>query len=346
MQSRLILREFALGFALLILCAFFTLKVPGFQFVSARNLSLLMIDFSITATLAVGMLLVILPGHIDLSAGSGVGLTGGLAAVGATHQLGIGAWVITPLKWLSGWAEQLGASLKSQWPLDVAASLTQAAAATEKYFTQLFTTDPWLKAPLAMLAAVLIALILWRSMGRLIVRHRIPAFIITLGGLLIFKGLFWKVIESHTVPVGDMNTATLERINLRISEGLLAGTTSVPAFEHVGNAYASLTTSYFLPVGAWLIAAFVILCLIIVQLRARSQRLASGFATDDGEVAFLKLFVAAQLIALLSSSRTQFRGLPLSVVILAWSPSLFGCSPSTRLGGGISTRSVEMKKRR
>ena len=33
------------------------------------------------ATLAMGMLLVILPGHIDLSAGSGVGLIGGIAAV-------------------------------------------------------------------------------------------------------------------------------------------------------------------------------------------------------------------------------------------------------------------------
>jgi hypothetical protein len=62
------------------------------------------------------MLLVILPGHIDLSAGSGVGLTGGLAAVGATQQLGIGAWAIAPLNWLRGWAEQLGEWSKAQWP--------------------------------------------------------------------------------------------------------------------------------------------------------------------------------------------------------------------------------------
>src|SRR4029453_105775 len=55
---------------------------------------------------------------------------------------------------------------------------------------------------------------------------------------------------------------------------------------------------------------------IIVQLRARSQRLASGFAAGDGEAAFLKLFVAAQLVALFVLITTQFRGLPLSVVIL------------------------------
>src|SRR5215207_5120123 len=104
MQSRLILREFALGFALLILCAYFTLRVPGLQFIGARNLSLLMIDFAITATLAVGMLVIILPGHIDLSAGSGVGLTGGIAAVTAAQPLGIGAWCVAPLAWLAHWS--------------------------------------------------------------------------------------------------------------------------------------------------------------------------------------------------------------------------------------------------
>jgi D-xylose transport system permease protein len=75
-MSRLSLRDFALVIALLVICGFFTMKVPDFGFVTPRNLSLLMIDFAITATLAVGMLLVILPGHIDLSAGSGVGLIG------------------------------------------------------------------------------------------------------------------------------------------------------------------------------------------------------------------------------------------------------------------------------
>src|SRR5215210_9489661 len=84
MHSRLTLRDFALGLALLLICGFFAFASP--QFLSARNLSLLAIELSITATLALGMLLVILPGHIDLSAGSGVGLIGGLAAVLVTNH--------------------------------------------------------------------------------------------------------------------------------------------------------------------------------------------------------------------------------------------------------------------
>ncbi|MBN8246450.1 MAG: ATPase [Verrucomicrobia bacterium] len=51
------------------------------QFLSARNLSMLLIELSFTAALAVGVLLVLLPGHTDLSVGAGAGLTGGIASV-------------------------------------------------------------------------------------------------------------------------------------------------------------------------------------------------------------------------------------------------------------------------
>ena len=50
-------------------------------FLTARNLSLLSIELASSGVLALGMLLVIVPGHIDLAAGSAVGLTGGIAAM-------------------------------------------------------------------------------------------------------------------------------------------------------------------------------------------------------------------------------------------------------------------------
>src|SRR4051812_4358372 len=129
MGSRLSPRDFSLAIALFAICGFFAWQSP--QFVSARNLSLLVIDFSITAVLAIGMLLVLLPGHIDLSAGSGVGLIGGVSAVLITNHA---------------------------WP-----------------------------APLALAAGIVTAIVLWTAMGSLIVLERIPAFIVTLGGLLVFK---------------------------------------------------------------------------------------------------------------------------------------------------------------
>jgi D-xylose transport system permease protein len=233
MTSRLSLRDLSLALALFAICVFFALQVPGWNFLSARNLSLLMIDFSITATLAIGMLLVILPGHIDLSAGSGVGLIGGIAAVLVTNH---------------------------QWP---------AAA--------------------ALLGALVGALLLWSAMGSLIVRQRIPAFIITLGGLLVFKGLFWLVIQNHTVPV--------------VTGGQR-------------NLYSLLTTYYLPPTVGYALAAVVVAGLVFARLKARAARKSYGFETDDGELTFLKLFLAAQVVFLFVLVTNQFRGVPLPALIL------------------------------
>ncbi|MDB6173002.1 MAG: ATPase [Chthoniobacteraceae bacterium] len=233
MTSKLSLRDFALVLALLAICAFFTLKVPDLGFVSARNLSLLMIDFAITATLAVGMLLVLLPGHIDLSAGSGVGLIGGISAVLVARH---------------------------GWPV-----------------------------PAAMACGVAVALLLWCAMGNLIVRQRIPAFIITLGGMLVFKGLFWLVIQNRTVPI------------------VIGGQS---------NLYSLLTTYYLPPMAGYTLAAALTATMTVSRLRANAQCRLHALPGDDSELSFMKLFMAAQLLFLFVIVTNQFRGIPLPAMIL------------------------------
>ncbi len=231
MKTKLTLRDFSLLFSLLVIGTFFALAAP--QFLSSRNLSMLAVELAITATLALGMLLVILPGHIDLSVGSGVGLMGGIASVLIFNH---------------------------HWPAGAAIAVSVA-----------------------------VALLLWMAMGSLIVRQRIPAFIITLGGLLIFKGAFWLVIGSRTIPV-------------------VAGGQS--------NLYSLLTTFYLPPVASGGLVALVFAGLVLLNLRARRRRSALGFAVDDAEIAFLKLFLTAQGLLLFVLTVNQFRGIPLPVVIL------------------------------
>jgi D-xylose transport system permease protein len=215
------------------------------------------------------------------------------------------------MTWLAARINGLADWMHAGWLNGLASGLLSAAGGMEKSFGAFFGTHPVLKTLLAMLGAVVVALILWRTMGHLIVRHRIPAFIITLGGLLIFKGLFWKVIESRTVPVGTAADAGAKQVGLGIG-----GPHAVPLFEHSGNAYATLTTGYFLSTGAWAIAIAVIILAVIFTLRARANRVKHGFPAEDGELVFMKLFIAAQLIGLFVLVTTQFRGLPLSCVIL------------------------------
>lgn len=70
----------ALLIAIAVIWAFFSWKTDG-GFTTARNLSNLMRQMSITGVLACGMVFVIIAGEIDLSVGSLLGLLGGVAAV-------------------------------------------------------------------------------------------------------------------------------------------------------------------------------------------------------------------------------------------------------------------------
>lgn len=232
MKKQFSIRDFSLLLSLLAIWTFFALAAP--QYLSARNISMLSVELAITATLALGMLLVILPGHIDLSVGSGVGLVGGIASV---------------LVFNHGWP---------------------AAAAFG--------------------IAISVAVLAWTLMGALIVRERIPSFIITLGGLLIFKGIFWLVIGSRTVPVAP------------------GGQT---------NIYSLLTTYYIPPTTSWVLGIGVFIIWMFSTLRSRQRRQKLGFSVDDREMTFLKLFITGQGIALTILLLNQFRGIPLPLVILA-----------------------------
>ncbi len=230
-MRRIATREFSMLLALAAIWAFFAWREP--VFISERNLSLLSIELAVTATLALGMLLVLLPGQIDLSAGSGVGLTGAVAAV---------------LVFAHG-----------------------------------------VPAPLALVIALAAGVAVWAGMGALVAIERVPAFIITLGGLLVFRGLHWLTIENRTVPI----------------------------VEGGGTNLYSLLTSYYLPAPAgYALGALIVAAVAMTTLRARRRRLRLGFEIDDAELALLKLILLAQAAFLVILIANGFRGVPLALVIL------------------------------
>jgi D-xylose transport system permease protein len=230
-MNRIATRDLSMVIALVAIWTFFAWQEP--VFLSSRNLSLLSVELAVTAVLALGMLVVLLPGQIDLSAGSGVGLAGAVAAV-------LVFWHDVP-------------------------------------------------APLALLVATSGAVLVWSAMGALIAIERIPAFIMTLGGLLVFRGLHWLVIENQTVPVVEGGSQ---------------------------NVYSLLTTYYLPPVAGYVLATLTVVAIVASVLNARARRKSYGFAIDDGELAFLKLFVLAQLVFLAVIVTNGYRGVPIALVIL------------------------------
>jgi D-xylose transport system permease protein len=223
MQGRLSIRDFSLVIALIAICGFFGYSAP--EFLGPRNLSNLMVELSLNATLAMGMLLIILPGHIDLSVGSGLALLGGIASVLTT---------------------------KVGWP-----------------------------APAGLAVGLIAGILIWYAKSWLIVHERIPAFIVTLAGLLVYRGLFWLVINNETVPV-------------------VAGGQS--------NLYSLLSTYHLAPAAGYVMATLVALLLLISFLVTRRRQ-------DDPEASFLKTFIGMQAVFLFVIVANQHRGIPLPAVI-------------------------------
>jgi D-xylose transport system permease protein len=128
--------------ALVVIWIVFSLTTDG-TFLRPRNLSLLARQTSVTAILAVGMVLVIVAGQIDLSVGALAGFMGGLAAIGYMNR---------------------------QWPLGIA------------------------------FAAVLVGgSLLGAAQGALVAWLKIPPFIVTLGGMLLFQGALLGVTGGVTI---------------------------------------------------------------------------------------------------------------------------------------------------
>src|SRR5476649_1241173 len=99
MKLKALLKTFSMPLALAGIWLFFIWKLDHdaivaalhgdparFIFLGPRNLTHLLVEFSIIGTLALGMFMILLTGQIDLSVGSGVGLIGGIAAVLVTKH--------------------------------------------------------------------------------------------------------------------------------------------------------------------------------------------------------------------------------------------------------------------
>ena len=150
-------------------------------------------------------------------------------------------------------------------------------------------------APAALGVGLAAALVLWTTMGTLIVKQHIPSFIITLGGLLVFKGLFWLVIQNSTIPVAQ---------------------------GYEDNLYSLLTT-YYLPQGVGLgLAAACSAIVWLLAWRGLAARRRHGLPALPGLAAFAGPLIVMVLSFALVIVCNRFRGLPLAVVILATATAL------------------------
>ena len=156
------IRQSGIVIAFVVICALLTVLNPNF--LSPGNLTNLVLQYSYILILAIGMMIVIIGGHIDLSVGSVVALTGAVSAVVVIRQ-GMPWWV-------------------------------------------------------GVLAALVVGTLVGAWQGFWVAYVGIPAFIVTLAGMLIFRGLTYQVLNNVSLsPFGGV----YYDINNGFLNGLLGG---------------------------------------------------------------------------------------------------------------------------
>lgn len=222
------LRAYTMLGALVLIWLFFHWQTDSI-FLTPRNLSNLMLQTSVTGILAVGMLMVIVSGNIDLSVGSLLGLAGGVAAIVLTNW----GYGLVP----------------------------------------------------AILSAILIGVVIGVLQGYLTAYVGIPSFIVTLGGLLAWRGLTKAITQSETIPVAD------------------------PAFKAIGQSYVS-------PMVGWVLAAVAIALVLFLTFRnARAQK-EYGLGEPDLGKEFIKSILPIGAIVAFIFVMNAYAGVPIPVLIL------------------------------
>ncbi|GMN99242.1 sugar ABC transporter permease [Parageobacillus thermoglucosidasius] len=233
--AKLDFRSYTLVIALVLIALIFGVLTDG-EFLSSRNLSNLFMQMSVISILAIGMTLVIIAGHIDLSVGSVVGLTGGIAAI-------LQVWY--------GWGT----------------------------------------VSVIVVAIIVGALIgLWQ--GWWVSYRNVPAFIVTLGGMLIFRGIL----------IGISNGETIAPLN--------------KSFEAIGNSYLPYAVGY-------VIAIISIIMLFVFVNRNRKKRKLLGLtvhtkANDYGKAAIYSLCILVLVYML-----NRYYGIPIPMLIVVLLAILF-----------------------
>ena len=253
------IRDYGLVLALIAIMVFFQLTT-GTLF-KPVNLSNLVQQNSFIIVMALGMLLVIVSGHIDLSVGSVAGFIGALAAM---------MMVIWPLGPLSN-------------PLVVS------------------------------IVCLIIGGAIGAAQGYWIAYHRIPSFIVTLAGMLVFRGMCQGLLGGGS-SVGPLPDG-FKQLSSGFLPDIIGPITLVPPIVNaagktiVGSGIVLHSTTILL--GLIGVALF-----IIAGIRSRRTRERHGYAAEPFALFLVKTLVVSALALFLVYQFALYRGFPIVLVVM------------------------------
>jgi len=140
---------------------------------------------------------------------------------------------------------------------------------------------------LAILAGLATGAVIGAVQGFWVTRFRIPAFVVTLAGLLAWTGLLLLVLGG----TGTVN----------ITDPTIVG----------------LANTFFTPLAAWLLAVVVAVAYAVAKLSERRRRVAAGLPAPPLQLIVIRVVVLAAGLLAAAAVLAADRGLPLALVIFA-----------------------------
>ena len=231
------LREYGMLLSLVAIMGFFQFMTNG-TLMQPLNLTNLVLQNSYIVIMALGMLLVIVAGHIDLSVGSIVGFVGAVAAV-------------------------------------------------------LMVNYEWHYLPTAIVCLVVGGLI-GAAQGYFVAFFRIPSFIVTLAGMLVFRGLALALLQGQSVgPFPD----TFQSLSSGFIPDLFSGET--------------------LRLTSLVLGVAVALALVVGGMRTRSNQLQHGIVGEPTGFFWGKMVIFSALLITFSYLLASYKGLPNVLIVMA-----------------------------
>ncbi len=236
------LRQSGIYIAFALIVALFAVLTDG-QLLSPQNISNIIVQNSYILILAIGMILIIIGGHIDLSVGSVVAVTGAIAAVLMVEH-------------------------------DV----------------------PW---PLAILLTLLAGAAIGAWQGYWIAYFEIPAFIVTLAGMLVFRALTLTILGNQGIGPFPDEVRT-------IANGFLSGYLGNIGLGPLGGA-----DLFTLLVALALVGGYVAL-----GWRNRQGRIGYGQQVEPLTVFALRNALAVVVVMFMAVQLARFKNMPWVLVLL------------------------------
>ena len=262
------MRDYGLLLALILIMLFFQWSTGGVLF-KPVNLTNIILQNSYIIVMALGMLLVIVAGHIDLSVGSVSGFIGALAAM-----------------LMVGW----------RFPPEFA-----------------FLANPIVAGAICIVVGAAIG----AAQGYLIAYHRIPSFIVTLAGMLIFKGLSLALLAGKSVGPFPAEFQLLSAGFIPDVIGpttLVAGVAAVPASD--GVAAIAAVQPLVLHTTTLVIAIVGIVAMAFFAISSRARRQARGYENEPFVLFVAKNLVIAAIVLFFVYMLSTYRGLPNVLVVM------------------------------